>query len=1094
MKHKKLVVVDGHAMIHRAFHAVPEDLSTSAGEPVNATFGFTSMLIRALAEEKPDYVAMTFDRPTPTFRHEQFSAYKAQRPTLPDNMRPQFGRIREMVQAFGIPIYEKDGYEADDVIGTLSVQARRQGLETIIYTGDMDTLQLVNEHVIVKVAKRGISEVTEYDEAAVQQRYGLPPGKLPDYKGLVGDKSDNIPGVPGIGEKTAARLLNEYGDLEGVLAHVNELKPKEQKLLALPGMAEQARQSKHLATIVLNVPVQLDLAASRLTHIDSNKVLALFRELGFNSMVERVRALFTQLGVAGQETAASERDTAVVEGEAAVDRHDTAASELEAVASGHDMMASLDTIPEIGKDGETALSPPPAAPTGATARGKAAASATLSSAFAQDAELLYAPPVGMVPILTPPLPPATGLTRPLDLVAAVPASASVATVEQVGGATEAQEATQLSLFEVAEAQPAAVRHLHLPSAQRTPGAPVTTPGLSSSLIMKESATNTLLVDSEEIMRALVHGIRAAGGVALDTETTSEDPRHAELVGISLAMAPGEAYYIPVGHVQTIDGQDPGRQLPLAYVVEALRPVLEDEKIKKYMHNAKYDMMVLGRAGITVRGLAFDTMVGAYVAEPGRRGLGLKEQAFQRLGLVMTPISDLIGRGGKMISMAQVPIRVAANYAGADADATLRLVEPIMAELRQHSLLHLYNSIELPLIPVLMQMEAYGVALDTNFLREFEARLAEQLAAIERAIYDAVGHEFNINSTRQLGDILFGELKLPSGKKTKTGYSVSADVIEGLRGQHPMIDYLLEYRQLSKLKSTYVDGLLALTDSTTGRVYTSFNQTIASSGRLSSSNPNLQNIPIRTELGRQIRRAFIADPSYVLLTADYSQFELRILASITHELRLVEAFSKDEDIHTITAASLFNVPAEQVTKDQRRLAKTVVYAVLYGQSAFGLSQVTGMSNKEAAEFISRYHETFPNIKHYVERTLEQARKQGYVNTLFGRKRFIPDMRALSHNERQALEREAINMPIQGSNADLIKMAMLHLFQSLREQRMKTRMILQVHDELVFEVPVEELERARRLIKREMEQVYPKLGVPIKVEMKVGRNWYEAEPME
>jgi DNA polymerase-1 len=379
------------------------------------------------------------------------------------------------------------------------------------------------------------------------------------------------------------------------------------------------------------------------------------------------------------------------------------------------------------------------------------------------------------------------------------------------------------------------------------------------------------------------------------------------------------------------------------------------------------------------------------------------------------------------------------------------------------------------------------------LRGFGVRLAEQLAALERAIYDSVGHEFNINSTRQLGEVLFGELKLPFGKKNKTGYSVSADVIESLRGQHPIIDYLLEYRQLSKLKSTYIDGLLDLIDPVTGRVYTSFNQTIASSGRLSSSNPNLQNIPVRTELGRQIRRAFIADPSYVLLTADYSQFELRILASITHEPRLVEAFNRDEDIHTITAASLFNVPVGQVTKDQRRLAKTVVYAVLYGQSAFGLSQVTGMTNREAADFIARYHETFPNIKGYVERTLEQARKQGYVNTLFGRKRFFPDMRALSHTERQALEREAINMPIQGSNADLIKMAMIQLAQLFRERRMKTRMILQVHDELVFEVPVEELERARRVIKHTMENVYP-LAVPIKVEMKVGKNWYEAETME
>jgi len=546
-------------------------------------------------------------------------------------------------------------------------------------------------------------------------------------------------------------------------------------------------------------------------------------------------------------------------------------------------------------------------------------------------------------------------------------------------------------------------------------------------------------------------------------------------------------------VPPLNGEEIGRQLPLRYVLDALRPIMEDANIRKYMHNAKYDMLVLARNGINVRGLAFDTMLGAYLTEPGRRGLGLKDQVFQRLGHVMTPISELIGTGSKAISMAQVPVRVAADYAGADADMTLRLVEPIRAELERHGLLNLYNNIELPLLPVLMQMEMYGVALDAAFLHEFDMTLSEQIGELERKIYESVGHHFNINSTKQLGEILFGELKLPTGKKTKTGYSVSADIIEGLRGKHPMIDYLLEYRQLAKLKSTYVDGLLALMDPQTGRVHTSFNQTVASSGRLSSSNPNLQNIPVRTELGRQIRRAFVADPSYVLLTADYSQFELRILAHITHEPRLVEAFSKGEDIHTITASTLFGVPVSQVTKDQRRLAKTVVYAVLYGQSAFGLAQITGMSNQEASSFIKHYHETFPSIKNYVDQTLNQARTQGYVNTLFGRKRFFPDMLSLPVTERQALEREAINMPIQGANADLIKIAMIRIQHALKANGLKARMILQVHDELVFEVPVEELERTKRLVTSLMEGVY-KLDVPIKVELKVGKNWYEAEPAE
>jgi DNA polymerase I len=1014
-KRKTLVLIDGHAIIHRAFHAIPEELSTSKGEAVNATFGFTSILIKALTEIKPDYIAVAFDRPTPTFRHQEFVEYKAHRPTLPDIMRPQFGRIREIVEAFGIPIYEKDGFEADDVLGTLAAQATQQGVDTIIFTGDMDTLQLVNEHVHALVAKRGISEATEYDEAAVINRYGLSPSKLPDFKGLVGDKSDNIPGVPGIGEKTASKLLNDYGDLEGVLAHIDELTPKEQRLLR--EMGKQAHKSKHLSTIVLDAPVQLDLEACRVGQFNRDRVIALFRELEFRTLVDKIPG------------------------------------------------GTSATSPTV----EVEKKPEPVEQ--------------------QVEDLLLAPPVGVVSIMSPPAPPSvTDLTIPRAAASSPQISGQPAHDGKVKRQIDTQnELMQPSLFGTLEPATEVVRKLHLPA---------TPQGEPLLLDKKESfKTSTMIVNTEEALQVLVKSLRDAGVFALDTESTSEDPWHAELVGISFAIAPGEAYYIPVGHVQTVDGQEADTQLPLALVLEKLRPVLEDETVHKYMHNAKYDMLILLRAatGLAVRGLVFDTMLGAYLTDPGRRGLGLKDQVFLRLGHVMTPISQLIGTGSKTISMAQVPIRLVADYAGADADMTLRLVEPIKEELRRHSLLDLYNHIELPLLPVLMQMEIYGVALDGEFLRNVNEKLGEQIGALEKEIYDSVGHRFNINSTRQLGDILFGELKLPSGKKTKTGFSVSADVIESLRGKHPIVDHLLEYRQLSKLKSTYVDGLLAQMDPVTGRVHTSFSQTTASSGRLSSSNPNLQNIPVRTEVGRQIRRAFIADPSYVLLTADYSQFELRILAHITHEPRLVEAFSKGEDIHTITAASLFNVPAAEVTKDQRRLAKTVVYAVLYGQSAFGLAQITGMTNTQASDFIKRYHETFPHIKEYVESTLHQARKQGYVNTLFGRKRFFPDMRGLSHIERQALEREAINMPIQGGNADLIKIAMIRIQHAIEEKHLKTRMILQVHDELVFEIPVEELERTKNLVKNLMEGV-AKLDVPIKVEMKVGKNWYEAETME
>ncbi len=1015
---KQLMLIDGHAMIHRAYHAVPETLTTKKGEVINAVFGFTSLLIKALSDIKPAYIAVAFDLPSPTFRHQLFAPYKAHRPTLPDNMRPQFGRIREVVEAFGIPIYEKDGFEADDVLGTLARQSTLEGVETLILTGDMDTLQLVDEHVKVMAAKRGITEVTEYGVEEVKQRFGVTPVHVPDYKGLVGDTSDNIPGVKGVGEKTAKKLLAEYdGDIEQIFAHLDELAPKDQRLLR--GHEEEARQSRYLATIVCDVPIQLDLNACRVGQVNHERTVALFRELEFRTLIDKIPGLST----ATQSNASQ---------------------------------ASVEPA-ELDED------------------------------------LLTAPPLGVVQIIEPPQPPdLDGLEMPLTQATQEKHTDSQAEASIAGehAAEELAEPTQLSLFEMPEASSEVVHRLRLPAAGQS--GPVETPLLFMDKD-EPKKTSTLLVNTPEMLRVLVSSLRAAGSFAMDTESTSEDPWQAELVGLSFATAPGEAYYIPVGHIPTLDDQEASKQLPLQEVLDALKPVLEDASLGKYMHNAKYDMLLLARQKITVRGLAFDTMLGAYLTDPGRRGLGLKDQVFQRLGHLMTPISELIGTGSKAITMDRVPVRLAADYAVADADMTLRLVEPVQAELRKHHLLNLYKRIELPLLPVLLQMEIYGVALDGTFLRDLGEKLSEQLATLEQEIHSSIGRPFNVNSPKQLGEILFGELKLPAGKKTKTGYSVSADVLEGLRGKHPMVDFLLEYRQLAKLKSTYVDGLLTLMNPVTARVHTSFNQTIASSGRLSSSNPNLQNIPVRTEVGRQLRRAFIADPSYMLLTADYSQFELRILAHITHEPRLVEAFTNGEDIHTITAAELFKVAPAEVTKDQRRLAKTVVYAVLYGQSAFGLAQVTGMSNSESSEFIKRYHETFPRIKGYVESTLDQARRQGYVNTLYGRKRFFPDINLLSHNERQALEREAINMPIQGGNADLIKIAMLRVQHTLNEKHLKTRMILQVHDELIFEVPVEELEKTRYTVRNIMENV-AKLDVPIKVEVKVGKSWFEAEPMD
>jgi DNA polymerase I len=977
-----LVLIDGHALFHRSFHAFPDEMTTQDGHPTNAVYGFTRMLLDVLRSMRPDYLIVTFDRPTPTFRHKEFTPYKAHRPPLPDSMRPQFPRVREIVRAFGIPIYELDGFEADDVLGTLARQAEAQGLRVDIATGDLDTLQLVDPSVRVTFARQPRRGEFEYfDEAAVEEKYGFPPIRLVDYKALVGDTSDNIPGVPGIGQKTATKLIAEYGTLEEILAHRDALPAR--TAAALTEHEAQARQSKHLATIVTNAPIRLELENARALRYNPDDVLQLFRELEFFSLVDR----------------------------------------LPRRADG---------------DGATAAPPAPstsaAAPqaTGAPARG-----------------------------------PASGL-GPDDAAAD-------------------SAAAQLSLFEESQLQALAEEGEELPAV----GAPAPMP-LVRPQPMAPAITSTMVIDAPAALDVLARTLAAAPLFAFDLETDSTNEMQANIVGIAVSMGRGEAYYIPVGHVAMPDGTAPGRQLPLADVLARLGPVLADPTVGKVGHNAKYDIMVLERHGIWVQGLRCDTMVAAYLLNPGRRGLSLKDQAFENLSLIMTPITDLIGTGRQQITMAQVPIALAALYAGADAEVTYRLMEHLEPQLRARGLDELFRDVEVPLVPVLARMELAGILVDPEFLRRMGGELEEQTKALEQDIYAAVGHEFNINSNKQLGDVLFTELKLPPGRKTKTGYSVDAEVLEERRGQHAVVDTLLEYRQLAKLKSTYVDGLLELINPEDHRVHTSFNQTIASTGRLSSSNPNLQNIPVRTEVGKRIRRAFLADPGRYLLTADYSQIELRILAHITGEPALVEAFDRDEDIHAATAARLFHVPLAEVTPEQRRLAKTTNFAVLYGQSAFGLAQVTSLSRSEATEFIRNYDATFPLVREYTQRTLQQARTQGYVQTLRGRRRYMPDMAQLPPQLRQQAEREAINMPIQGTNADMIKMAMVRLQGQLEELKLRTRMILQVHDELVLEVPDEEMELARELVRGAMEDAMP-LRVPVKVDMKAGRNWYEVEPV-
>jgi len=908
MKKPLLVLFDGNAVVHRAFHAFGTTTTLTVpktGEIVSAVYGFAQMLLKAINELKPTCYAIAFDRAAPTFRHQMFDQYKAQRPKTPDELVGQLGRVRQLVEALHIPIFELDGYEADDVLGTLSRQASEQDIDTIIVTGDADTMQLVSPRVKVLYPKpRGsFSDTMLYDEAAVRQKYGIEPQQVADLKGLAGDPSDNIPGVSGIGEKTAVKLIQQFGTIDQIYAHIDEVTPP--KLQALLRENEAiARQSKELATIVTQTPVTLNLDDCQRSHYDRHRVTELFRELEFSSL--------------------------------------------------------LDKLPEV---------------------------------------------------------------------------------EEVTPETTAQVKTQ-------------------PPTQRAYRIINTTPALDK-----------LLGRLSEIK-----------SLAFDLETTSLNAMSAQLVGISLSPAPGEAYYIPVGHV----GWGEMEQLSLEHVIDRLKPILEDATLAKFAHNGKYDMTVLAEYGVNVNNLTFDTMVAAYLLS--EKSLGLKALAFSRLGTEMTPITALIGSGAKKLSMSQVEIKQAADYSCADADITGQLTELLSAELHQQGLWQLFAEVEMPLVPVLIHMERNGIALDTELLRQMAHRLGEQLLKLEVEIYNNVGHQFNINSPQQLGLVLFGELKLPATRKTKSGYSTGASVLEELRGTHPIIEFILDYRQLAKLKSTYIDALPDLINPKTRRVHTSFNQTRTATGRLSSSDPNLQNIPVRGELGKQVRQAFIAPPASCLLSGDYSQIDLRALAHLSQDQGLLDAFNHDEDIHTATATRLFGVDTSQVTADMRRVAKTVNFGVIYGMSDYGLEQATELSREEATQFISSYFEKHPGVKQYLESTKQQARDKGYVQTLLGRRRSIPEINSDNRQIREAAERMAINMPVQGTSADIIKVAMINLYQEMQKRQLKSKMVLQVHDELLFEVPEEEMEEMCQLVPKIMSTAL-ELSIPLKVDIKSDTNWGE-----
>lgn len=917
-----LVLIDGHALAYRAYFALANTgFQTRHGEPTHAVYGFALMLLAVWEEYDPDYLAVTFDVGD-TFRHKQFADYKATREKMPDDMRPQVNRVEQLVKAFNIPIFTAENFEADDVLGTLARQASRQGVETIIVTGDRDAFQLAGPKVKVLISGRSFSDRELYDEDRVEERYGLPPVQLIELKGLVGDTSDNIPGVKGIGEKGGVTLLQKYGTLEGIYEHLDEL-PAGQRA-KLEADRDSAFLSRALGRIVIDVPgLKLDLSACRTRDFDRAEVLKLFRELEFRSLYHRIP---------GAETVPSE-------------------------------------APSLAAGLQLSMFPP----------------------------------------------------------------------EQTGYTVDK-------------------------------GAPAVMPAASEM--------NYQVIDTPDGLAELVKRLGEAARITFDVETTSTDAIVAELVGIALTDAPGRGYYVPVSNWKSQTSN--------------LKSLIENDRLEKVAHNAKYDVTVLAQHGLETKGSIFDTLIAAWLINPSGSH-GLKHLAWTRLGVEMTEITELIGSGKNQITMAQVPVEQVAPYACADVDMTTRLVEGLAAELKERGLWSLFSQVEMPLVPVLTDMERTGIRLDVAVLREMSGQLDQRLREIEREIQDSVGYNFNVNSTQQLSDALFIKLALPTEglKKNKSGhYSTAADVLEGLRGRHEVINMILEQRQLTKLKSTYVDALPQLVNAATGRIHTSFNQTGAVTGRISSSNPNLQNIPIRTELGREVRRAFIADAGWKLVAADYSQVELRVMAHIAQDPGLLGAFERGEDIHAATAAAVLGVPLDEITRDQRRIAKSVNFGLSYGQSAFGLAQQTGMSRDEAAQFIKTYFEKYPGVREYIERTKRQAAEQGYVETTLGRRRYFPDLAKMRGPERGRAEREAINMPIQGTAADIIKIAMLRLYKALGEHGLRAHMLLQVHDELVLEAPDEEVETVVSLVREVMSSSF-ELSVPLKVDVEVGQNWLEMD---
>ncbi|MDE0591660.1 MAG: DNA polymerase I [Dehalococcoidia bacterium] len=947
---KLFLIIDGHAIVYRAWFAMRDHLITASGQNTTGASGFMSMLLRVIRDHNPTHIAVTFDTKASTFRKEMFPAYKAQRQEVDPALHEQIPILKEILEPMGVPVYEYDGFEADDLIGTLSKQASEQGVKTLILTGDADQLQLVDEKTSL-LMYTGFGDMRTYDPAGVTDKYdGLGPDYVAEIKALEGDPSDNIPGVPGVGKKSARAVLTKLGHFPSLFSQLEEvekiegLRGAKRTMNLLEEHRETAATALVLTTIVRDVPVEFDETKSKFGDFDREAVIKTL-------MSYEMRLVANRLPKAGVESSTPA----------------TTASDIETAPGWEPNKA-----PSIAENGQ----------------------------------------INMM-----------GEAAPVEALA--------------------------------------------------------TPEPSKPLGDYEIVTNMAGLNT------MIDALRAKGEFAFDTETTGLNSMTSDLVGLSFSIKSKHAWYVAMNH-------NKGDQVPFAEGLAALRPLFEDDSIKKIAHNANYDIMVLATAGITLNNLFFDTMIAAALC--GRRAIGLKPLAFELFQSEMTEIKTLIGVGKKQITMAAVPIELAAPYAAADADFTWRLYELFEQEIDEHEARYVNEEIELPLLPVIIEMQRNGMMIDKAALAEMSEQLGVEVELIKQAATAVIGgRELNLASNQQVAALLIDELGAPKTRKTKTGYSMDANALEKISETadlddriYQIADAVLKYRELSKLKSTYVDALPELVNKHTGRVHTSFNQVGSATGRLSSTDPNVQNIPVRTELGRRVRKAFVADSAHgwQYLAADYSQIELRILAHLSQEPGLLESFHKGEDIHAATAQAMYGV--EDVNPDQRRIAKILNFGVIYGLGPVGVARQTDLTRMQGQEFIDLYFGKYPGIRDYIEQVKQSARDSGYAQTITGRRRYLPDINAGHPGHRAAAERVSVNMPIQGTAADVIKLAMVNISNEMKSQKMQSKMSIQVHDELIFEIAPGELMEMQMIVTTMMPAAMD-LTVPLLVEVKTGPTW-------